>query len=67
MTSRDVVVLIHIQAGFLVCFLVYSDVSGKRELELAQKRNFYIIMGNREKIDQQAIAFNQGGSLFILY
>lgn len=33
---------------------------------LAQKRNFYIIMENRQEIDQQATAFNKGGSLLIL-
>jgi hypothetical protein len=34
---------------------------------LAQKKYSYIIMGNWEEFDKQAIAFNQGGSLLILY
>lgn len=33
---------------------------------LAQKRYFYIIRGNWEEFDKQAIAFNQGWSLLIL-
>jgi hypothetical protein len=43
-----------------------SNASGKNEFVLAQKKYFYIIMGNWEEFDQQAIAFNQGGSLLIL-
>ena len=43
-----------------------SSVSGKNEFVLAQKKYSYIIMGNREEFDQQAIAFSKGGSLLIL-